>query len=386
MNKLSLKGFLVSFTILLFLVGCSPELNLTNDHFEIYVGQDFNALDFVDSETKAEKDLLIDSSADLSVPGTYDIVYSLGDTEMILQLTVKEDPISLLASNVTLELGSEFDALSFVSEEDRVNDIHISNNVDISNEGSYIVNYEYDGIEKSLAVLVSKPILTPKFDNIVIDLGSILDPKQYIETNFPNSESLIINDNVNIQKVGTYSIVYTLNDTKFEIPVVVKDVSPILTKTNVTVSYGTKFNPKDYLVESDKNNNEIIISDNVNTNIPGNYEVIYSLGSISKVVEVIVKEKVVVQREKIQVISITSPISAGSNATIKIKGTPNTNYSITVHYKSGPSTADGLNNKSSDSEGYVEWTWKVGSRTSSGSWKIVISSSVDSITEYFTVY
>ena len=386
MNKLSLKGFLVSFTILLFLVGCSPELNLTNDHFEIYVGQDFNALDFVDSETKAEKDLVINSSADLSVPGTYDIVYSLGDTEMILQLTVKEDPISLLTSNVTLELGSVFDALSFVSEEDRIYDIHISHNVDISNEGSYIVNYEYDGIEKSLAVLISKPILIPKLDKIVIDLGAILDPKQYIETNFPNSESLIINDNVNIQKVGTYSIVYTLNDTKFEIPVVVKDVSPILTKTNVTVSYGTKFNPKDYLVESDKNNNEIIISDNVNTNIPGNYEVIYSLGSISKVVEVIVKEKVIVQREKIQVISITSPISAGSNATIKIKGTPNTNYSITVHYKSGPSTADGLNNKSSDSEGYVEWTWKVGSRTSSGSWRIVISSSVDSITEYFTVY
>ena len=386
MNKLSLKGFLVSFTILLFLVGCSPELNLTNDHFEIYVGQDFNALDFVDSETKAEKDLVINSSADLSVPGTYDVVYSLGDTENILQLTVKEDPISLLTSNVTLELGSVFDALSFVSEEDRIYDIHISHNVDISNEGSYIVNYEYDGIEKSLAVLISKPILIPKLDKIVIDLGAILDPKQYIETNFPNSESLIINDNVNIQKVGTYSIVYTLNDTKFEIPVVVKDVSPILTKTNVTVSYGTKFNPKDYLVESDKNNNEIIISDNVNTNIPGNYEVIYSLGSISKVVEVIVKEKVIVQREKIQVISITSPISAGSNATIKIKGTPNTNYSITVHYKSGPSTADGLNNKSSDSEGYVEWTWKVGSRTSSGSWRIVISSSVDSITEYFTVY
>lgn len=87
----------------------------------------------------------------------------------------------------------------------------------------------------------------------------------------------------------------------------------------------------------------------------------------------------------IELASLTSPISHGSNATISIKGKPNTEYNITVEYKSGPSTAAGLGAKTSDSSGHVSWTWKVGTRTTPGSWPITISGGGQSETFDFDV-
>ena len=381
-----LTRFLTIATILFLLSACSPEIDLLDDQATLYAGQEFDAIDYIVDELKSNKDIEIKNIPDTSTPGTYEVTYLLGNSEKTLVLTVKDEPITLVETSVNLEIGSDINPLDYISSEDLKNKLSITNNVDSSTEGSYEINYEFDGVSKSLIVNVSKVYLIPKIEKIIVDLGSLFDPMQYVESNFPNSDNITISDNVNTSAAGTYKVVYTLYDTKTEIPVVVKDVSPILTKTKVALAYNSKFDPIDYLVDTDKNNSSIIISNDVNTNVPGTYKVIYSLGSVSKVLEVLVKEEVVVAKNKIEVVSITSPISAGSNANIKIKGTPNTLYSITVHYKSGPSTADGLNSKNSDGEGIVEWTWKVGTRTSSGSWKISISSSVDSITTYFTVY
>lgn len=64
---------------------------------------------------------------------------------------------------------------------------------------------------------------------------------------------------------------------------------------------------------------------------------------------------------------------------------PNTDYSITVTYNSGPSTAKGLYTKTSGSSGYISWEWKVGTRAAAGTYPIVISGGGQSITESFTV-
>lgn len=87
----------------------------------------------------------------------------------------------------------------------------------------------------------------------------------------------------------------------------------------------------------------------------------------------------------IEVTYVTSSVSPGEYASISIQGEPNTDYSISVTYKSGASTADGLYTKTSDSSGYVSWEWKVGARTSSGTYPIRISGGGQSITESFTV-
>ncbi len=91
----------------------------------------------------------------------------------------------------------------------------------------------------------------------------------------------------------------------------------------------------------------------------------------------------------LEIVSVTSPVGPGHNATLVAKTAPGANSRITVYYKSGPSTAQGLYPKTADSNGSVSWTWMVGTRTTPGSWRIVVTASLGgktvSQTTYFTV-
>jgi hypothetical protein len=75
----------------------------------------------------------------------------------------------------------------------------------------------------------------------------------------------------------------------------------------------------------------------------------------------------------VRLVHVTSPISAGSYATLVARVSPSrVNCSITVYYKSGPSHAAGLYSKR-PTAGRVSWTWKVGTRTTPGRWAIRVS-------------
>jgi hypothetical protein len=73
---------------------------------------------------------------------------------------------------------------------------------------------------------------------------------------------------------------------------------------------------------------------------------------------------------RVRLVHVTSPVSAGSYATLTAAVTPAHRCSITVYYKSGPSTAGGLYPKTGRR---ISWTWKVGTRTTPGRWPIVFS-------------
>jgi cytoskeletal protein RodZ len=92
------------------------------------------------------------------------------------------------------------------------------------------------------------------------------------------------------------------------------------------------------------------------------------------------------QPSGIQITSLTSPINRGASATISVHTAPNILCTITVYYKSGPSQAQGLGAKTSDGNGDCSWTWKVGTRTTPGNWRIVIAAQGEGqIETYFTV-
>ncbi|MBA7572206.1 hypothetical protein ES708_13982 [subsurface metagenome] len=76
----------------------------------------------------------------------------------------------------------------------------------------------------------------------------------------------------------------------------------------------------------------------------------------------------------IEVISLTSPINPGEYATIEVQTLPNELLTTEVWYMSGRSEAEGLSAKRANDEGYVSWTWKVGTNTTAGSWPIIIAS------------
>jgi hypothetical protein len=69
-------------------------------------------------------------------------------------------------------------------------------------------------------------------------------------------------------------------------------------------------------------------------------------------------------------VRLTSPVSAGSYATLIVRVSRVARCSITVYYKSGPSSAAGLYPKRGR---LIAWTWKVGTRTTPGRWPIVVS-------------
>ena len=80
----------------------------------------------------------------------------------------------------------------------------------------------------------------------------------------------------------------------------------------------------------------------------------------------------------INLVGLTSPVSRGSDVTVSIKGLPNTTYDIDVIYSSGASKASGLEDKTSDSEGNVSWTFKVSSNVKPGTYEVKIADGEDS--------
>ena len=78
---------------------------------------------------------------------------------------------------------------------------------------------------------------------------------------------------------------------------------------------------------------------------------------------------------ELSIAKVTSPVPRGSSATLTAKTAPGADCSIDVEYSSGPSTAQGLGPKKANSAGNVSWTWKVGSRTASGTYTITVTAS-----------
>jgi len=90
---------------------------------------------------------------------------------------------------------------------------------------------------------------------------------------------------------------------------------------------------------------------------------------------------------EIILINMTSTVSRGKEATVTVKGVPNTEYAIKVWYASGNlSSAAGLKEPQiSDSNGEVSWTWRVGASTKTGNAKIEISGGGQTLTVYMEI-
>ncbi|MGH2407829.1 MAG: hypothetical protein ACRDF7_07125 [Candidatus Limnocylindrales bacterium] len=74
----------------------------------------------------------------------------------------------------------------------------------------------------------------------------------------------------------------------------------------------------------------------------------------------------------VTIASISSPVSRGASATLGARTSAGASCSITVLYKSGPSTAKGLAAKTAGGSGSVSWTWTIGTRTTLGSWPVTV--------------
>jgi len=76
--------------------------------------------------------------------------------------------------------------------------------------------------------------------------------------------------------------------------------------------------------------------------------------------------------EDITIISYPKTARRNETVSVTIQALPNTKYHIVVNYKSGPSKSKDLDEKISDANGIVSWTWKVGAKSTAGTFDIIV--------------
>ena len=83
------------------------------------------------------------------------------------------------------------------------------------------------------------------------------------------------------------------------------------------------------------------------------------------------------------------PVSAtgqGNDARLRASTLAGASCFITVFYKSGPSTAAGLVPQPADADGRVSWTWRVGTRTTPGTYCVEVSATLGDATTSESVW
>lgn len=83
--------------------------------------------------------------------------------------------------------------------------------------------------------------------------------------------------------------------------------------------------------------------------------------------------------QTLQLVSLTSPITAGKQATLRARGLAGAEYDISVRYASGESTAAGLEPQRADENGMLEWTFRVSSRVAEGDYPVTVSGEGESL-------
>lgn len=117
------------------------------------------------------------------------------------------------------------------------------------------------------------------------------------------------------------------------------------------------------IYRTDQLGNIVITTDGNSLNINNNDEVINKLDTSDIAIDD--------QQSNIKLESVS--VVKGKMSEIKIKGNPNTEYSIKLYYASGLSKAKGLDAKISDNNGYVTWNFKTSASVKSGTYKFIIS-------------
>lgn len=95
----------------------------------------------------------------------------------------------------------------------------------------------------------------------------------------------------------------------------------------------------------------------------------------SKLTNVVAKPKAIAQNQAVGVyiISLSTPVAAGMNASTTIRTLPESACSIEVLYNGMKSTDIGLSPKVADEYGSVSWSWTVETGQPAGKWPVNIT-------------
>ena len=300
---------------------------------EILYGSEFNPYDYVKAYDNEDGDitdrvLVSGDVVNTSKVGTYKVIYTVSDLEgatitkeisvkVILPLISMNEAPTIEADTIRIMLNDkDFDLLDYVKAYDKEDGdithkvIAKEHNVNTSIPGTYRVIYEVvdsGGIKTTKEVEVkvimpsivmnAAPIINAK--NIEILVGSKFNAKDYVsatdEEDGDLTDSVIVKtDEVNVNKAGTYKVVYEVVDSvgirttkEIEVkviqPMVSMNSAPTLNVSDIEIFVGDKLDLRNGISaidveDGDLTENIVIdIPDDIDTSKRGTYPITYSV-------------------------------------------------------------------------------------------------------------
>lgn len=242
-------------------------------------------------------------------------------------------------------------------------------------------------------------------ESVQITKGQKFEPTDYIMNNLKNTGNLIIENNVNVNEIGNYLVIYRHGNESKTLKVSVLSDAIILSRETVEIDLGSYFDPYVYVVNRETSL-DIKADGNVDTSKPGLYTVVFSNINVEKTLQVKVRTlnesnaanstKPIEKNQTIsdqgnggsynlKVVVITSPVQPGGYAFVEVKGAIGKQYTLLVFYDLTLKDTDGLGTKTADKDGKVSWEWRVKTNAPLGKWKVLISGDGKWITNYIEI-
>lgn len=231
--------------------------------------QNVEGLDTIDGNITNK--IVVNNKADLTKAGTYTVTYTLtnsNDLTTVINRTIKVRslaPTFTGTDSATVDAGTSFDPLKDVTASDVftgnvTNKIVVTGAVDTTKAGTYTLTYTADGgfgyVGKTTRVVTVKanPATIAGADSVTVNSGSKFDVKSGVTASDTVDGDLTANitvtGTVNTTKIGTYKLVYTVNNSNGQtstverVVTVKKAAKPTLAgATAVSVPFGGVFDP-----------------------------------------------------------------------------------------------------------------------------------------------
>ena len=258
----------------------APVISGVKDHV-LKVGDKFDPSEGV-TVTDEDKDieLNIDSNVNTSIAGEYKVLYSATDSKgktTKVQSKVTVNPKTSTINNVpvikaedkVIKVGDKFDPMDGVTVTDEDEDIIsklevVENNVNTSKEGIYTVKYSVTDSKGATATKVIKVTVQPKessainkvpiitVEDKVIKVGDKFNPMDGFTVTDEDediiSKLVVVENNVDTSKEGTYTVKYSVTDSK---GATATKTIKITVKKDIVLASSITIN--------DKNNNKIYV-------------------------------------------------------------------------------------------------------------------------------
>lgn len=337
----------------------------------IKVGEVFNPLAGVTATDAEDGDItakieVVENMVDINSIGKYSVTFEVVDSAGLKSsksINVKVDKAAvevnkapkISASNKVIKSESKFNPYSGMTATDYEDgDITdkvkvIYNNLNTNVTGLYRIIYEVTDsggykVTKTIYVNVipksnTRPIIY--VDNIIVPLGSRYNPYAMVSA-YDNEDGnitgsiIVVYNHVNVYKEGTYKVGYKVTDSmgmsaSCVVKVTVKNYygkedinknqDPIIYANDISVALNAKFDPLEWVAATDKEDGDItnrvmVIVNDVNTSVEGNYHVTYEVidssgNKVNKAMMVYVKKEEVVKEQNVE------PVINAENLTIE---------------------------------------------------------------------